>query len=109
MWQSFLKDCFLVKCCLDGYKTLEMCDKAVDNFLPTLEFVPDWIASSKMIIMLYNALFADDDILFFDEDSGNVIFSTDELGILRLNLNINLDDTKLYEDDPKSIIHGLAQ
>ena len=56
-----------------------------------------------------NALFADDDILFFDEDSGNVTFSSDELGILRLNLNINLDDTKLYEDDPKSIFHGLAQ
>ena len=42
MWQSFLKNCFMVKCCLDGYKTQEMCDKAVDNFLPTLESVPDW-------------------------------------------------------------------
>ena len=42
----------MVKCCLDGYKTQEMCDKAVDNFLPTLEFVPDWIVTSKMIIML---------------------------------------------------------
>ena len=37
----------MVKCCLDGYKTQEMCDKAVDNFLPTLEFVPDWIVMSK--------------------------------------------------------------
>ena len=29
---------------------------------------------SKMIKNLYNALFADDDILFFDEGSGNVTF-----------------------------------
>ena len=26
-----------------------MCDKAVDIFLPTLKFVPDWFVSSKMI------------------------------------------------------------
>ena len=32
--------------------------------------------------MLYNALFADDDILFFDKDSGNVTFSSDELVFL---------------------------
>ena len=26
-----------------------MCEKAVDIFLPTLKFVPDWFATSKMI------------------------------------------------------------
>ena len=26
-----------------------MCDKAVDIFLPTLKFVPDWFVISKMI------------------------------------------------------------
>ena len=62
-----------------------------------------------MIAKLFHVLLTDNNILFFDEDSGNVTFSSDELGILRLNLNINLDDTKLYEDDPKSIFHGLAQ
>ena len=45
-------------------------------------------------------------IYSFDEDSGNVLFSNDEMGILSVNLNnINLDDDNFYEDDPKSIIH----
>ena len=35
-----------------------------------------------MIKKLYSALFADDDITFFDRDSGNVIFLSDEMVIL---------------------------
>ena len=55
---------------------------------------------------LYNALFAGDDILFFDEDSGHVTFSSDEMGILSVDLNnIKPGDTNFYEDDPKTIIH----
>ena len=51
-------------------------------------------------------MFADDDIHFLDEDSGNATFSSDEMGILSEDLNnINLDDANLYEDDPKNIIH----
>ena len=42
-----------------------MCDKAADDFLPTLKFVPDCFATSWMIKKLHNALFTDDDILFF--------------------------------------------
>ena len=54
-----------------------------------------------MIKKLYNALFADDDILFFDEDSGNVTFASDEMDILSVNLNnINFDDSSFYEDEP---------
>ena len=49
-----------------------MCDKAVDDFLAALKFVPDLFLTSKMIRKLRNALFADDDIIFFDEDSDNV-------------------------------------
>ena len=52
-----------------------MCYKAVDTFLSTLNFVPVyWFVTSKMIKKLYNAFSANDNILFFDEDSGNVIF-----------------------------------
>ena len=36
----FSEDSFKLKNCLDRYKTQEMCDDAVDNFLPTLKFVP---------------------------------------------------------------------
>ena len=33
------KDPFMLQYCLDKYKTPETCDKALDTFLPTLEFV----------------------------------------------------------------------
>ena len=46
------------------YKTQEICDKAVDNFLPTLKFVPDWFLRNKVNKEFYNALFWEDDILF---------------------------------------------
>ena len=90
----------------DRFKTQKMCDKAVDDFLPTWKFVPDWLVTSKMNKKLYNTVFADDDILFFVEDSGNVSFLSDEMGILSVNLdNINLYDGNFYEDDPETIIY----
>ena len=59
-----------------------------------------------MIKKLYNTVFADNDILFFVEDSGNVSFLSDEMGILSVNLdNINLYDGNFYEDDPETIIY----
>ena len=68
----------MVKYCFDRYKTQEMHDKAVDNFLSTHKVFPDWFVTSRMFKNLSNALFADDNILFFDEDSGSVTFSVDE-------------------------------
>ena len=64
------------------FKTKVVCNKAFPkdlakiclNFLTSLKFVSDQFVTSKMIKKLYNALFADDDILFFDEGSGNVTF-----------------------------------
>ena len=47
-----------------------------------------------------------DSVLYFNEDSGGVIFSCNEMGILSIDLNsINLDDTNYDGDDPESIIH----
>ena len=81
-----------------------MWDKAVDNFLPTLKFVPDQFVTQKMIIKLYNTLFTVD-VYSFDGDSGNVKFLTEEVGILSVNLhNISLDDANLDEDDFETII-----
>ena len=40
--KTFSEDSFMIKYCLDRYKTQEIRDKAIDNFLPTLKFVPDW-------------------------------------------------------------------
>ena len=82
-------------------------DRNVVDFLPTFKFDPDWFVMSKMIKKLYDALFTDDDILFFDKDSGNVTFSNDEVGILSVNLNnINIDDANVYKYDPETIIHA---
>ena len=52
------------------------------------------------------ALHADDNILYFNEDSGDAVFSCNEMGILSKDLNnINLDDINYDEDDPDTIIH----
>ena len=64
----------------------------------------DWFVTSKMIKKLYNVLFKDDDILFFDKDSGNVTFSSGEVCILIVN--INLDNANFYKYDPKTTIHA---
>ena len=52
-----------------------------------------------MIQKLYTALYADG-LVFFDEDSGNVTFCYNEMGILS---KINLDNN-CHEDDLDSII-----
>ena len=50
-----------------------MCDKAVDDCLAAVKFVPDWLVTSKIIKIRFNAVYADENILLFNEDSGNVI------------------------------------
>ena len=60
-----------------------MHDKAIDDCLATLKFVPDWSVTSKMIKNLFTALYADENILYFDEDSSNVVFIYNGMGILK--------------------------
>ena len=44
-----------------------------------------------MIKKLSTALYADENILYLNEDSGNIVFSCNEIGILNIDLhNINL-------------------
>ena len=83
-----------------------MCDKVVDDCLAALKFVPDWFVTSKMIKILFTSLYADENILYFNEDSGNVIFICKGMDILNIGLNnINFDDTSYDEDDADTIIH----
>ena len=45
-------------------------------------------------------------ILYFKDDSGNVIYFCNEMGILSIDLDdINLEDTKYNEDESETIIH----
>ena len=58
-----------------------------------------------MIKKLFTALYADENILCFDEDFGNVVINSNEMGILNVDLNnINLG-INFDEDDPGTIIH----
>ena len=83
-----------------------MCDKAFDDFLPALKFVPDLFVTSKMVKKLFTALYADDNILYFIENSGNALFPCNEMGIVKKDVNnINPDDTNYGKDDPDTIIH----
>ena len=59
-----------------------------------------------MIKKILTDLYADENIFSFNEDSGNNIFSDNEMSILSIDLNkINLNDTNYDEDDSETIIH----
>ena len=47
--KALYKDPFMLKYCLDRYKTHEKFNKTVDVFLQTLKFVPYWFITSNMI------------------------------------------------------------
>ena len=85
-------------------KTQQMCDEAVDNCLAPLKFISDWFITSKIIEEIDNALHADDDILFYNEDFDS---SHMQKHILAADLDkIQLDnDNNFYEDDSDAIIH----
>ena len=70
-----------------------------------INFFPDWLVTNKIIKILFTALYADENILYFNEDSGNVVFICNEMGIFNIDFNnINLDNTNYDEDDPDTII-----
>ena len=60
-----------------------MCYEDVNDSLAALKLVTEWFVTSKMIEELFTALYADNNILYFNEDSSNVLFSCNEMGILK--------------------------
>ena len=57
-----------------------------------------------MIEKLFTALYADGNILYFNEDSGDAVFNYNEMGNANIDLNnINLVDN-FEEEDPNAII-----
>ena len=87
-----------------------MCDEAVDDCLAALTFIPGWFVTGKMIKNLFTALQAEDNIVYFNEDSSNFMFSSNKMGIVSIDLNnIDLYDTNYYEDDPETIIFFSSQ
>ena len=98
------EDPFLIVYCPDIYKTQRMRDEAVDDSLAALKLIFDWSDKSKMIKKPYTSLYAEKNILYFNKDSGNVVFSCNKMSILNIDLNnINLDNN-FDEDNPDTII-----
>ena len=85
----------------DKYITQKMCDEAVDGSLASLKFIIDWFLIRKMINELFTSFYANDGLLLFDEDSGDVTLFCDEMGSVYHN-NINLDKN-FDKDDPDTI------
>ena len=81
--------------------TQKMCDEAVDGSLASLKFIIDWFLIRKMINELFTSFYANDGLLLFDEDSGDVTLFCDEMGSVYHN-NINLDKN-FDKDDPDTI------
>ena len=97
------EDPFSIVYCPDKHKTQGMCDEAADDSLAALKLIRNWLVTSKMIKELFTALYSDENILYFNEDSGNVVFSCNEMGILNIDFNnINLDNN-FDQDDPDTI------
>ena len=57
--------------CLCKYITQEMCDEIVNDSLAALKLIRDWFVTSKMIKRLFTAVYADENILYFNQDSGD--------------------------------------
>ena len=78
---------------------------AVDDFLVTLQLIPDCFVTRKIIKKHFIALYPDKNILYFNEDSGDVIFKCNETGILNIDINnINLDNNFHDDDDLDTIV-----
>ena len=69
-----------------------MCDEIIGDSVTSLELIPDWYVTSKMIKKLYTALYADDNMIYFNENSIDAVFCSNEISILSIDLgNIYLD------------------
>ena len=82
-----------------------MCDEAVGDSLASLKVIPDWFVTSKMITKSYTALYADDNIIYFDENSGDeMVFSFNDINIFSIDLNNIYLDNNFDEYDPDTFI-----
>ena len=79
-----------------------MCDEAVDSCVAALEFIPDCLVTRKILEKLDNALHANNDILFYNEDFKKVIF----LALQGHIVAADIDKIKLGKDNNfYAIIH----
>ena len=82
-----------------------MCNESVDDSLAAFIFFPDWFVTSKMLEKFNNALHANDDVFFFNEDFDKVTFIANQRNILAADLDkINLDNDNNFDED--DLVHA---
>ena len=64
-----------------------MCDKIVDVCLLAQRFVPDWLATSKILEILHEFIFSNNDINFDYIDSDIVTFFNFDIEINTIGVN----------------------
>ena len=75
MCDSFISGgSFTIRYVPDQYNTQQLCVEAVDDCLAALKCVPNWFATSKMLENLYNALYVNDNLLFYNDNFNRVKF-----------------------------------
>ena len=52
-----------------------MCVEAVDDFLVALKLITNWFTTNKIIKKIYATLYTHENMLYFNEDSGNVVIN----------------------------------
>ena len=92
------EDAFLIVHCPDKYITQKLCDEAVDDSLAALKLIPNRFVTNKLIKKLYTALYADENMFYFNKDSDIVVFNCNEMGILDIDLN-NIDLENSFNAD----------
>ena len=75
-----------------------MFDKTVDYSLAAFKLVPDWFVTRKMIKGLFTALYAGENILYFNDDCFFLVMKWIFVDLNNINLDNNFD-----EDDPETI------
>ena len=72
--------------CPDKYKTQKICDEIVDDCLAALKFISDWFVTNKMLEKFHNALHANDNMLFYNEELDKVTFIAHQKHIFAIDL-----------------------
>ena len=68
-----------------------------------MKLIPNWFDTSKMI-KLFAALYADEIMLYFNEDLGDAVFNYNEMSIVNIDLNNTNLDGNFDEEDPNTVI-----
>ena len=62
------------------------------------------LLQAKWLKKLFTALYTDENILYFNEGSGDVVFNCNGMGILNIDLNNINRDNNFDENDPDTIV-----